>query len=75
MNNIVYPIGVKVDHDSVVAAIATAVSEGAITQEQADSIVGYRIVRGNRFRNKSIVAKGSLIDFWNHLHVSQYLSN
>lgn len=61
-NNIVYPIGIKIDHESVRAAIATAVSESAITQTQADRIVGYRIVRGNRFNNKSIVAKGILFD-------------
>lgn len=61
-NNVVYPIGVKVDHDSVRAAIVDAVADGVITQAEADSIVGYRIVRGNRFQNKSIVAKGLLYD-------------
>lgn len=60
--NVVYPIGVKVDHDSVRDAIADAVTANIITQEDADRIVGYRIVRGNRFQNKSIVAKGLLYD-------------
>jgi hypothetical protein len=62
INNIVYPIGVKVDHDSVRASIAAAVTAGIFTQAEADRIVSYRIVRGNRFQNKSIVAKGVLYD-------------
>lgn len=61
-NNLVFPIGVKVDHDSVRAAIAQAVVEGVITQEDADRIKGYRIVRGNRYNNKSVLAKGLLYD-------------
>lgn len=65
-NNIVFPIGVKVDHDSVVAAIADAVTNNIISQDDADRITGYRIVRGNRFRNKSVVAKGLLFDVNNY---------
>ena len=61
-NNLVFPIGVKVDHDSVRAAIANAVNEGAITAEDAANIVGYRIVRGNRVGNKSVICKGLLYD-------------
>lgn len=60
--NVVYPIGVKVDHESVRTSLAAAVTEGIIAQEDADRIVGYRIVRGNRFQNKSIIAKGLLYD-------------
>lgn len=66
-NNLVFPIGFKINHDSVRAAIATAVAEGALRQEDADRIVGYRLVRGNRFGNKSIIAKGLLYD------VNQYV--
>lgn len=61
-NNLVFPLGVKVDHDSVRAAIAAAVTDGLFTQADANRIVGYRIVRGNRFGNKSIVAKGLFFD-------------
>lgn len=61
-NNLVFPIGVKVDHASVRASIATAVAGGIISAEEAAHIVSYRIVRGNRFRNKSIQAKGLLFD-------------
>ena len=61
-NNLVFPIGVKVDHASVTASLAAAVTAGIITQDESNRIVGYRIVRGNRFRNKSIQAKGLLFD-------------
>jgi len=61
-NNMIYPIGIKVDHDSVRAAIDTAVTEGVITLEDKNRIKGYKIVRGNRFGNKSVIAKGLLFD-------------
>jgi hypothetical protein len=61
-NNVIYPIGVKVDHTSVRAAIDQAVTDGIITLEDKNRIKGYKIVRGNRFGNKSIVAKGLLYD-------------
>src|SRR5271155_1101993 len=61
-SNIVFVKGVKVNHDSVVASIANAVSQGYITQADANRIVGYRILRGDRAGNKSIVAKGLLFD-------------
>jgi hypothetical protein len=65
-SNIVYVMGVKVDHTSVVSAIAAAVSGGLITQADANRIVAYRIVRGNRFDNKSIVGKGLIFDVNNY---------
>jgi len=61
-NNIVYPIGVKVDQLSVYTALQNGITNGFIAAEDASRITGYRIVRGNRFRNKSIVAKGLLYD-------------
>lgn len=61
-DNMIYPIGVKVDHNSVRAAINQAVTDGVITLEDKNRIVGYKIVRGNRFGNKSVVAKGLLYD-------------
>lgn len=61
-NNLIFPIGVKIDHDSVMTAINQAVAEGIITEEDRLRIGGYRIVRGNRFQNKSVVAKGLLYD-------------
>jgi hypothetical protein len=61
-NNIVFPIGVRVDHDSIKNALDSIVTDGIITQDDRLRIVGYRIVRGNRFQNKSVVAKGLLYD-------------
>jgi hypothetical protein len=66
-NNVVFPLGIRVDHDSVVAAIAQAVTDGVISQATANRIRGYRIVRGNRFGNKSIIAKGLMYDVWNYI--------
>lgn len=63
-NNFIFPIGVQVDHQSVIAAIAQAVVDEVITQEDADRIVSYRIVRGNRLGNKSIIAKGLFFNMW-----------
>ena len=55
-NDAVFPIGVKIDSTQIVALISTS----SLTQEQKNDIVGYKIVRGDRSTNKSIVAKGIL---------------
>ena len=65
-NNIVYPLGIKVDHTSVINALTYCVQNGIITEEDKQKIKGYRIVRGNRSGNKSIVAKGLLYDMWSY---------
>jgi hypothetical protein len=52
----VYPIGVKVD----VQQIAFLIQASNLTAEEKASIVGFKIVRGNRSTNKSIIAKGIL---------------
>lgn len=65
-SNIIYPIGLRVDHQSVINALSQAVTDGIILQEELDEIAGYRIVRGNRVGNKSIVAKGLLFDMWSY---------
>ena len=56
MSNAIYPIGVKVD----VQQIKQLISTSNLTQEEKDDIVGFKIVRGDRSTNKSIVAKGIL---------------
>lgn len=65
--NIVFPIGVRVNVESIQDAISTAIGEGIITVEDAERIKGFRIVRGNRFGNKSIIAKGLIYDVWNYV--------
>ena len=52
----VFPIGVKLDISQVVSLI----NSSNLTQEQKDEIAGFKIVRGDRGTNKSIVGKGIL---------------
>jgi hypothetical protein len=66
----IYPIGIAVDHASVVNAFITALKDPTnypnITKEQVSKIKGYKIVRGNRVNDASIVARGLLYDVWQH---------
>ena len=55
-NDAVFPIGVKIDFQQIQGLI----NASSLTQDQKSDIVGYKIVRGNRGTNKSIVAKGIL---------------
>jgi hypothetical protein len=55
-NDAVFPIGVKIDIDQVRNLIITS----SLTKSQKDDIIGFKIVRGNRGTNKSIIAKGIL---------------
>lgn len=52
----VFPIGIKVDPDQ----IKLLIERSSLSQAQKDAIVGFKIIRGNRSTNKSIVAKGIL---------------
>jgi hypothetical protein len=52
----VFPIGIRIDNSQINALILSS----GLTSDQKDDIVGYKIVRGNRGTNKSIVAKGML---------------
>ncbi len=55
-NSAVFPIGVKLDISQIMQLIES--SNLTITQKKA--IIGFKIVRGDRSTNKSIVAKGIL---------------
>lgn len=50
----VYPIGIKFDVQQLIEAIRNS----SLTQEQKNNIVGFKITRGNRANNKSVVARG-----------------
>jgi hypothetical protein len=52
----IFPMGVRVD----IAQISNLIQSSNLTQEQKDNIEGFKIVRGDRSNNKSIVAKGIL---------------
>jgi hypothetical protein len=54
-NTAIFPIGVRIDSD-----IESLIHKSSLTQDQKDNIVGYKILRGDRGTNKSIVAKGIL---------------
>ena len=64
--NKIFPIGFKLDVQDIKTAITWAVVNKYVTQEDANNIVGYKVVRGNRAANKSIIAKGLLYDMWNY---------
>tara|TARA_R110000868_G_scaffold1729_5_gene13941 strand:+ start:30346 stop:36363 length:6018 start_codon:yes stop_codon:yes gene_type:complete len=66
VKNRIYPIGVRLDAEDVKIALYQAVADGLITDEERLSICGYRILRGNRRGNESIVAKGLLYDVWRY---------
>lgn len=54
--NAIYPIGVRID----TAQIQTLIDQSNLSTNQKASIVGFKILRGNRDVNKSIIAKGIL---------------
>jgi hypothetical protein len=54
--NALYPIGVKINTQQVISLI----DNSNLTADQKADIVAYKIVRGDRATNKSIVAKGML---------------
>lgn len=54
--NAIFPIGVRID----ISQIQSLIAQSTLTSSQKDTIAGFKIVRGNRDVNKSIVAKGIL---------------
>lgn len=55
-NNAIFTLGIKINNEQ----IKDLIRNSNLTQQQKDEIVGYKIIRGNRDTNKSIVAKGLL---------------
>jgi len=52
----IFPIGVKID----ISQVTTLIASSELTEDQKQEIVGFKIVRGNRGTNRSIIAKGML---------------
>lgn len=52
----VFPIGVKIDVSEIQSLIATS----GLTAQQKNDIAGFKIVRGDRSANRSVIAKGIL---------------
>jgi hypothetical protein len=69
----VFPIGVKID----VQQIKNLISRSNLSREDQEEIVGFKIVRGDRSVNKSIVAKGMLRNVGEYKREEQsfYFSN
>jgi hypothetical protein len=55
-NKAIFPIGVRIS----TAQIQSLINSSTLTISQKEEIVGYKIIRGDRSTNKSIVAKGIL---------------
>ena len=55
-NNAIFPIGVKLD----ISQVQSLIQNSSLTQEQKDNIAGFKVVRGNRNTNQSIIGKGML---------------
>lgn len=66
----IFPLGVTVISD-MSEIFDSAVTGGYITQDQRDRIVGWKLVRGNRLGNKTVVAKGLLYDMWKYDKVDE----
>ncbi len=56
VSDAVYPLGVRVD----IAQIKSLIASSSLTVEEKAEIVGFKILRGSRSTNKSIVGKGIL---------------
>jgi len=52
----IFPLGVKID----VQQVQSLINASNLTTEQKNEIAGFKIIRGDRSTNKSIVAKGIL---------------
>lgn len=60
--NTIFPKGIMVDVKDIKYALNQAVEKGLITEQEKSQICGYRIYRGNRRGNESIIAKGLVRD-------------
>jgi hypothetical protein len=61
-----YPLGIYISPEDVKETLDEAVTLGLITASERASITGYKIVRGNRSVNKSVIAKGLIYDMWKY---------
>lgn len=74
----IHPLGVSLDTNVVNIFLNLAVKAGQITQEQRDSIVYYKINRGHRGINRTVLSKGFLSDMVKYTDTSgpeNYYSN
>lgn len=63
----IYPIGIRVNLENIRQAIINS----DLTQEQKDNIIGFKIIRGDRVNNKSVIAKGLLYNVGAYIPYSE----
>jgi len=68
-DSLIYPLGITIDEEVVNYFLDVAVDSSLITQEQRNSITGYKLKIGDRSLNKSIVAKGIVNDMFSYTEV------
>jgi hypothetical protein len=64
--NKIYPKGIRIEIQDIKNALNRALDKGLITKKELKDICGYRIYRGNRRGNQSIIAKGLFYDVWSY---------
>lgn len=62
----IYPLGVTIDENTISAFLDIAVDSGLITQDQRDVINGYKIYRGDRTLNRSVIGTGIGFDMYKY---------
>ena len=62
--NRIYPLGIKIDSDTINVFLDIAVDNGLITKEQRESITDYELLRGDRTTYRSILLKGIANDMY-----------
>ena len=67
-NDAVFPIGLKIDKGQ----ISSLIYNSNLTDDEKSEIAGFKIIRGNRGTNKSIVAKGILRNVNSYEREGQY---
>ena len=75
--SVIYPIGVTIDENVINFFLDVAVTNGLLTLDQRQRIVGYEIYRGDRTLEKSVLAKGLLYDMYKYPRKGkdEYFSN
>lgn len=62
----IYPLGVSVDEKVISAFLDIAVDSGLISQNQRNLINGYKIYRGDRTMNRSVIGTGLAFDMYKY---------
>jgi len=69
--SIIYPIGFVVDNETINSFLDIAVTNGYLSIEERNDIVGYEIFRGDRTTERSVIAKGILFNMMSYVDVAR----